>query len=138
MPGQTEYHDLIAEKLRKLSTKDAVKAALVLDRATGAVLTTTGDVLFVAQDINDAGSSSIDTNNEVQEQGQRAMTESQVDPRRPNEIRQEQDGSDVVDVFASRIWHFLGVADAVVAQSDHDVGFRTSYPLCSLLGPTKC
>lgn len=45
---ETDTHDQLDERLGRLSNKTGVRATLVLDRATGAVLKTSGDVAALA------------------------------------------------------------------------------------------
>ncbi|KJZ79383.1 hypothetical protein HIM_01534 [Hirsutella minnesotensis 3608] len=96
--GRTNGHEALDEKLGRLSKKPGVKASIVIDRASGAILKTSGDISALrtakARDAATAASFS----NEV-----------------PAAEESESKG---VEDFASMVWNFVKTSDQLVHEVD--------------------
>ncbi|KAF3071568.1 hypothetical protein THAR02_08156 [Trichoderma harzianum] len=94
----TNGHDALEEKLGRLARKPGIKASLVLDRATGAILKTSGqiDALQTAKSRNASTAASFSNDAPAAEEG-------------------EAQG---VEEFAEMIWNFVNSSGQLVGDID--------------------
>ncbi|KAL6820345.1 hypothetical protein J3E69DRAFT_56292 [Trichoderma sp. SZMC 28015] len=97
----TNGHDALEEKLGRLARKPGIKASLVLDRATGAILKTSGqiDALQTAKSRNASTAASFSNDAPAAEEG-------------------EAQG---VEEFAEMIWNFVNSSGQLVGDIDTEV-----------------
>ncbi|KAG6006610.1 hypothetical protein E4U21_006832 [Claviceps maximensis] len=97
-------HDALEEKLGRLATKPGVRASIVLDRASGAIIKTSGELSFLrtakARDETTAASFS----NEA-----------------PAAETSESQG---VDDFAAMIWNYVNTSAQLVQNMDKEDALR--------------
>lgn len=111
-------------KLHKLSNREGVKAALVLDRTSGAVLATIGDfssLLAVSSngdrtDANISGGSGITSNYDSNLKDINSDTHTESTPSSAANV---SDG----ERFAGTIWQFLVVSGTMLERIDPDVSY---------------
>lgn len=99
---QATGHDALDEKLGRLSKKPGVKASIVLDRATGAILKTSGQVDALQTSTSRTASATASFSNEV-----------------PAPDETEARG---VEQFARVVWSYVNNSDALVQELDTEVG----------------
>ena len=105
----------MAAKLARLSNRDDVKAALVLDRTTGAVLTATGDFAsLLPATVNHIESSSSTVEDSLA---------ADVVPATLSDTA-ASDGQR----FAGTIWPFIGLAGSMIQDIDSEVRCTSSKP----------
>ncbi|KZZ93254.1 Dynein light chain-related protein [Moelleriella libera RCEF 2490] len=97
-------HDALEEKLGRLSSKPGVRASIILDRASGAILKTSGQssALRTAKARDAASAASL--SNEV-----------------PAAEASEAQG---VDDFAAMIWNYVSVSSQLVQEADKEDELR--------------
>jgi dynein light chain roadblock-type len=132
----SESLDFMADKLQRLSNKEGVKAALVLDRMTGAVLTTTGDIASLmpmdtqaradADDVGGGGggggTTSEASNATAPKEEHEPMTV--LGPSVDGSLQDQMSGSNDIELFASIVWQFLAVAGTVITKMDSEDELR--------------
>lgn len=104
---QTNDQDALDEQLARLSKKSGVKATVVLDRATGAVLKTSGQITTI-RSARARESSALPGETRAsfaEESGAEQSSESQG-----------------VDEFAAMVWGFVKASGSLVGELDNEVG----------------
>lgn len=98
---------ILDEKLSRLSKKPGVKASLVIDRASGSILKTIGDVSVLGTTQSRTASTAASFSNEP--------------------AAAEESTSKGIDDFAAMIWKFVNNSGEMVEEMDKDVcGCRNS------------
>lgn len=92
---------ILDEKLSRLSKKPGVKASIVIDRASGSILKTSGDV------------SALGTT--------KSRTESTAASFSNEPSAAEESTSKGIDDFAAMIWNFVNNSGEMVEEMDKDV-----------------
>jgi dynein light chain roadblock-type len=103
--GQTNGHDALEEKLGRLSKKPGVKASIVLDRATGAILKTSGQVDALQTSKTRTTSTATSFSNEAP-----ALEESKTKG---------------VEQFAAIVWNYVNSSGSLVQELDGEVRIIT-------------
>lgn len=98
---QTNGHDALDEKLGRLSKKPGVKAGIVIDRTTGAILKTTGQI--------DALRAS---------KARQAATAASFSNDAP---AAEESQSQGIEDFAALVWNFVNNSGNLVQELDTEV-----------------
>jgi hypothetical protein len=104
LPRQSAGPDMLEETLGRLSKKPGVRATLILDRASGAILKTSGQISSIrktkapASSLPAVGSFSNETSN--------------------NSANQDQGAEEL----ASMVWNFVNTAGSLVQELDTEVG----------------
>ncbi|UKZ67766.1 uncharacterized protein TrAtP1_008924 [Trichoderma atroviride] len=96
----TNGHDALEEKLGRLVRKPGVKASMVLDRASGAILKTSGqvDALQTAKARNASTAASFSNDAPAAEEGE----------------------SQAIEEFAEMIWNFVNSSGQLVQDVDEE------------------
>ncbi|OAA43356.1 hypothetical protein BBO_04499 [Beauveria brongniartii RCEF 3172] len=92
---------ILDEKLSRLSKKPGVKASIVIDRASGSILKTSGDVSVLGTTQSRTASTAASFSNEP--------------------AAAEESTSKGIDDFAAMIWKFVNNSGAMVEEMDKDV-----------------
>ena len=99
---QTNGQDALEEKLGRLAKKPGVKASIVLDRSSGAILKTSGDVSALGTAKSRSATTAASFSNEV------PIT--------------DEDESQGIQAFAAAIWKYVKSSDHVLEELDAEVG----------------
>lgn len=100
--SQTNGQEALEEKLGRLSRKPGVKASIVLDRATGSILKTSGEISALQNSKSRSESAAASFSNEA-----------------PAAEESESKG---VEEFASMIWNYVNSSGQLVQDLDTEVG----------------
>lgn len=105
--GDTPITDALEETLGRLSKKAGVKATIVLDRSTGAILKISGDFTQIRPS---------------KAAGENAGT-SQTDsfPKEVTSATANSEASDGAEQLAAMVWAFIGAAGTLVEDLDTEV-----------------
>ncbi|KAF6807817.1 hypothetical protein CSOJ01_07939, partial [Colletotrichum sojae] len=103
---KTNGSDALDETLSRLSKKPAVKAVVILDRATGAILRTTGQLSFNATALPSSGSFS----------GEGAAAQQQQQQQQNGESEGEQ--LQGLEDFAAKVWNWVNASGTLVLDLD--------------------
>jgi hypothetical protein len=103
--GQTNGHDALEEKLGRLSKKPGVKAIIVLDRTTGAILKTSGQIDALQTSKTRTTSTATSFSNEGP-----ALEESETKG---------------VEQFAAIVWNYVNSSGSLVQELDGEVRIIT-------------
>ncbi|PMB63360.1 hypothetical protein BM221_010797 [Beauveria bassiana] len=95
---------ILDEKLSRLSKKPGVKASIVIDRASGSILKTSGDVSVLGTTLSRTASTAASFSNEP--------------------AAAEESTSKGIDDFAAMIWKFVNNSGAMVEEMDKDDELR--------------
>lgn len=98
---------ILDEKLSRLSKKPGVKASIVIDRASGSILKTSGDVSVLGTTKSRTASTAASFSNE------------------PSTA--EESTSKGIDDFAAMIWNFVNNSGEMVEEMDKDVRCISAY-----------
>ncbi|KAH0438947.1 hypothetical protein CcaCcLH18_03093 [Colletotrichum camelliae] len=101
----TNGPDALDETLSRLSKKPGVKAVVILDRATGAILRTTGQLSFNASALPSSGSFS----------GEGAAAQQQQ-----QNGEGEGDQPQGLEDFAAKVWNWVNASGTLVLDLDTD------------------
>ncbi|KAI8199352.1 Dynein light chain roadblock-type 1 [Colletotrichum sp. SAR 10_86] len=101
----TNGPDALDETLSRLSKKPGVKAVVILDRATGAILRTTGQLSFNASALPSGGSFS----------GEGAAAQQQQNGEG------EGDQPQGLEDFAAKVWNWVNASGTLVLDLDTEV-----------------
>ncbi|KAF4807247.1 Dynein light chain roadblock-type 1 [Colletotrichum siamense] len=101
-PVPTNGPDALDETLSRLSKKPGVKAVVILDRATGAILRTTGQLSFNASALPSGGSFS----------GEGAAAQQQQNGEG------EGDQPQGLEDFAAKVWNWVNASGTLVLDLD--------------------
>lgn len=99
---QANGQDPFEEKLGRLSKKPGVKASIVIDRATGAILKRSGQVNAL--------------------QTTKSRTTSTATTYSTENIEPEEEESRGVEQFANMVWNFVNNSGSFVQELDSEVG----------------
>ncbi|XP_044721631.1 roadblock/LC7 domain-containing protein [Hirsutella rhossiliensis] len=102
--SRTNGHDALEEKLGRLLKKPGVKASIVLDRASGAILKTSGDVSALRTAKSRDAATAASFSNEV-----------------PAAEESESKG---MEDFAAMVWNFVATSDQLVQEVDKEDELR--------------
>ncbi|KAF4589574.1 dynein light chain-related protein [Ophiocordyceps camponoti-floridani] len=97
-------HGTLDEKLSRLSNKPGVRASVVLDRASGAILKTSGDVSALGTAKSRDAATAASFTNEVP-------------------VAEESEAKGVED-FASLVWNFVNMSGQLVQDIDNEDELR--------------
>ncbi|KAF6838875.1 hypothetical protein CPLU01_02145, partial [Colletotrichum plurivorum] len=103
---KTNGSDALDETLSRLSKKPGVKAVVILDRATGAILRTTGQLSFNATALPSSGSFS----------GEGAAAQQQQQQQQNGESDGEQPQG--LEDFAAKVWNWVNASGTLVLDLD--------------------
>lgn len=98
---QTNGHEALEEKLGRLSRKPGVKASIVLDRATGSILKTSGQISSLLTSKSRSESTAASFSNEA-----------------PAAEESEHKG---LEDFAALIWNYVNSSGTMVQELDTEV-----------------
>jgi hypothetical protein len=98
---QVNGHDALEEKLGRLSKKPGVKASIVLDRATGAILKTSGQVDAL--------------------QTSKSRTTSTATTFSNDTPALEENETQGVEQFAAIVWNYVNSSGSLVQELDGEV-----------------
>ncbi|KAF6830671.1 hypothetical protein CMUS01_07668 [Colletotrichum musicola] len=104
--ASTNGSDALDETLSRLSKKPGVKAVVILDRATGAILRTTGQLSFNATALPSSGSFS----------GEGAAAQQQQQQQQNGESEGEQ--PQAFEDFAAKVWNWVNASGTLVLDLD--------------------
>ena len=99
--NQTNGHEALEEKLGRLSRKPGVKASIVLDRATGSILKTSGQISSLLTSKSRSESTAASFSNEA-----------------PAAEESENKG---LEDFAAMIWNYVNTSGTLVQELDTEV-----------------
>jgi hypothetical protein len=108
-------HDALDETLNRISKKTGVKATLVLDRATGSVLRTSGQVSSLRT------SKSSQTAQNLASPSRVAFPSDQTGT--PITKSEQEIEAQEVNSFAALVWAYVNASGALVQELDNDVGY---------------
>ena len=106
--------DALEETLGRLSKKAGVKATIVLDRVSGAILKTSGQIASVRKGSN---SSSLPNNQTTTSSG--SFSSSEVAVTGNNGALNPDQGA---EELAAMVWNFVSAAGGLVQELDSEVG----------------
>lgn len=124
------------ETLGRLSKKAGVKATMVLDRSTGAILRTSGNVSSIRvpkpiQPSSSSGSSSLLPS-------QMAVSLGALGDDVNNGLPPLPDENQVAEELASLVWNFVGRAGGLVQELDGEVRYSSCFsPLSQRLSTLR-
>ena len=98
---QTNGQDALEEKLGRLAKKPGVKASIVLDRSSGAILKTSGDVSALGTVKSRSASTAASFSSEIP-------------------VTNEDESQGIQD-FAAAIWKYVKSSDHVLEELDTEV-----------------
>ncbi|TDZ21322.1 Dynein light chain roadblock-type 1 [Colletotrichum orbiculare MAFF 240422] len=104
--------DALDETLNRLSKKPGVKAVVILDRATGAILRTTGQLSFNAAALPSSGSFS----GEGAAAQQQPPQQQQLQQQSNGEINDQQPQG--LEDFAAKVWNWVNASGTLVMDLD--------------------
>jgi dynein light chain roadblock-type len=113
---QANGQEALDEMLGRLSKKPGVKATVVLDRTTGAILTTSGQI------------SSLRSGLPTQTTGSFSAEPGSA----------QNDESQGVEEFAAKVWGFVQGAGGLVEELDTEVGHGQCVMVCQEVGADSC
>jgi hypothetical protein len=103
---QTNGADALDETLGRLNKKAGVKATIVLDRTTGAILKTSGQISAIRTSKNPASSSALPSQAAGSFDSNPTGSESQA-----------------VEELAGLVWNFVSTAGSLIQDLDTEVGY---------------
>ncbi|RDA82495.1 hypothetical protein CP532_6862 [Ophiocordyceps camponoti-leonardi (nom. inval.)] len=101
---ESNGHDALDEKLSRLSNKPGVKASIVLDRASGAILKTSGEVSALGTAKSRDAATAASFSNEAP-------------------VAEENEAKGVED-FAAMVWNYVNMSSQLVQEVDGEDELR--------------
>ncbi|RCI17477.1 hypothetical protein L249_2923 [Ophiocordyceps polyrhachis-furcata BCC 54312] len=101
---ESNGHDALDEKLSRLSSKPGVKASIVLDRASGAILKTSGEVSALGTAKSRDAATAASFSNEAP-------------------VAEENEAKGVED-FAAMVWNYVNMSSQLVQEVDGEDELR--------------